>query len=220
MTSYFGIVPSDELKSNIELAHTNRNDSEPQYPLRDKMALKLNDELIENLLIELVKEFPASEKRDTAEKLAGYVRSTVSVLLKQLLSKTPNEQVLKSLEFLENSLFTDNDGQQRIGVVLPDDLVNQMRATFAEVYAGNGKAQREVLAHQFKLFADKIIKHYLTDFNKTLDLGLIKRKASDLATSAVGKAVHMAIDKLFPSLSQAELHAVAKHFDAVLIQKK
>ena len=28
------------------------------------------------------------------------------------------------------------------------------------------------------------------------------------------------IDKLFPSLSQDELHAVAKHFDAVLVQKK
>lgn len=219
MTSYFGLIPSDELKSNIELAKTNRNSSELQYPLRDKIALKLNDELLDNVLVQLVQQFPASEKRDTAEKLAGYVRGTVRVLLNQLLGKAPNEQVLVSLEFLENSTFTDNQGTTRIGVELPDDLINQMKASFAEVHAGNGKAMREPLAHQFKLFADQLIKHYMTDFNKTLELGLIKRKAAEFATAGVVKAVHIAIDKLFPSLNQAELNEVAKHFETLLVQK-
>lgn len=219
MTSYFGLIPSDELKSNIELAKTNRNSSELQYPLRDKIALKLNDELLDNVLVQLVQQFPASEKRDTAEKLAGYVRGTVRVLLNQLLGKAPNEQVLVSLEFLENSTFTDNQGTTRIGVELPDDLINQMKASFAEVHAGNGKAMREPLAHQFKLFADQLIKHYMTDFNKTLELGLIKRKAAEFATAGVVKAVHIAIDKLFPSLNQAELNEVAKHFETLMVQK-
>ncbi|ONG39848.1 hypothetical protein BKE30_08750 [Alkanindiges hydrocarboniclasticus] len=219
MTSYFGIIPSDELKSDIDLAKSKRGSSEPQYPLRDKISLKLNDELIDNLLVKLVQQFPASEKRDTAEKLAGYVRSTVSVLLKQLLGKAPNEQVMKSLEFLESSTFVDNTGNSRIGAALPDDLVNQLKASFAAVHAGQGKEQRQALTTQFKLFADQIIKHFMTDYNKTLDLGLIKRKAAELATSAVGKAVHIAIDKLIPALSQAELEAVATHFDHLLVQK-
>lgn len=219
MTSYFGIVPSDELSSDINLAKTKRGSSEPLYPLRDKISLKLNDELIDNLLVKLVQQFPASDKRDTAEKLAGYVRSTVSVLLKQLLGKAPNDQVLKSMDFLDASTFVDNAGTTRIGTQLPDDLVSQMKASFAAVYAGQGKEQRQALATVFKLFSDQIIKHYMTDFNKTLDLGLIKRKAAELATSAVGKAVHMAIDKLFPALTQAELEAVAHHFDSLLIQK-
>lgn len=219
MTSYFGIVPSDELSSDINLAKTKRGSSEPLYPLRDKISLKLNDELIDNLLVKLVQQFPASDKRDTAEKLAGYVRSTVSVLLKQLLGKAPNDQVLKSMDFLDASTFVDNAGTTRIGTQLPDDLVSQMKASFAAVYAGQGKEQRQALATVFKLFSDQIIKHYMTDFNKTLDLGLIKRKAAELATSAVGKAVHMAIDKLFPALTQAELEAVAHHFDSLLVQK-
>ena len=219
MTSYFGIIPSDELKSDINLSKSNRGSSEPQYPLRDKISLKLNDELIDNLLVKLVQQFPASEKRDTAEKLAGYVRSTVSVLLKQLLGKAPNEQVLKSLEFLESISFVDNAGNSRIGAALPDDLVNQLKASFAAVHAGEGKQQRAALATQFKLFADQIIKHFMTDYNKTLDLGLIKRKAAELATSAVGKAVHIAIDKLIPSLNQAELEAVATHYDSLMVQK-
>lgn len=219
MTSYFGILPSDQLKADIDAAKKNRNSSEALYPLRDKIALKLNDDLIETLLVQLVQQFPASEKRDTAEKLAGYVRSTVSVLLKQLLGKADNAQVLKSLEFLEVSTFNDNNGAQRIGMQFPDDLVNQLKASFAEVHAGNGKAQREALTHQLKLFADQIIKHFMTDFNKTLDLGLIKRKAAEIATSAVSKAVHIATNKLIPSLSQEELEAVSRHYEQLLIQK-
>ncbi len=45
--------------------------------------------------------FPASDKRDTAEKLAGYVKSTVAVLLKQLLGKASNDVVKQSIEFSE-----------------------------------------------------------------------------------------------------------------------
>lgn len=219
MTSYFGIVPSPELATDIKLARENRNSSEPQYPLRDKISLKLNDDLIDNLLIKLVQEFPASEKRDTAEKLAGYVRSTVSVLLKQLLGKAPNEQVVKSLDFMEGSIFTDNQGAERIGTILPDDLVAQLKASFAAVHAGEGKAQREALTTQFKLFSDLLIKHFMTEFNKTLDLGAFKRGAASVATSAVVKAVHMAINKLIPSLTQEELSVVATHYEALLVQK-
>ena len=67
----------------------------------------INDEIIDAILTELVRRFPASEKRDTAEKLAGYIKSTVAVLLKQLLSKAPNEVVKESIAFSERSLFKD-----------------------------------------------------------------------------------------------------------------
>ncbi len=40
----------------------NKNSSEPLYPLRDKIALQLNEEIIDNVLIQLVQHFPASEK--------------------------------------------------------------------------------------------------------------------------------------------------------------
>ena len=217
MPSYFGMLPSAEVAADIQTAKLNRNSSDAQYPLRDKIALKLNDDLIDTLLVKLVQQFPPSDKRDTAEKLAGYVRSTVSVLLKQLLGKASNEQVAKSLAFLEQSMFNDSMGQERIGLTLPDDLVSQLKASFAEVKAGNGKAQRAALTTQFKLFADQIIKHFMTDFNKTLDLGMMKRGAASLATTGVTKAVHVGLDKLIPSLSQDELAAVSQYYDSLIV---
>ena len=208
MTSYFGILPSAGLSQDIKLAQANRDSKEPQYPLRDKISLQLTDELLDNMLIKLVQKFPPSDKRDTTEKLAIKIRGIVETLLKQLLGKASNEQVLESLSFMEKSLFTDNDGQQRIGTVLPDTLVADMKKSFAEVAAGNGKAQRDALIH-----------HFMTEFNKTLGLGMMKRGVASVATSGVETAVHIVINKLIPGLSQGELEVFAKHFDQLLVQK-
>ena len=219
MTSYFGIVPSESLHQDIQLAQSMRDSKEPQYPLRDKISLQLTDELIDTMLVQLVQKFPASEKRDTTEDLANKIRSIVSTMMKQMLGKTSNEQVLESLDFMEKSLFTDNAGQQRIGLVLPDSLVSEMKKSFAEVEAGNGKAQRENLTQLFKTFSDAQIKYFMTDFNKTLGLGMVKRGIASVATSAVETAVHIVIKKLIPSLSQQELLVFTQHFDQLLIQK-
>ena len=119
----------------------------------------------------------------------------------------------------KKSLFTDNEGQQRIGTVLPDTLVADMKKSFAEVAAGNGKAQRDALTQQFKTFADALIHHFMTEFNKTLGLGMMKRGVASVATSGVETAVHIVINKLIPGLSQGELEVFAKHFDQLLVQK-
>jgi hypothetical protein len=219
MTSYFGILPSASLSQDIQLAQANRDSKEPQYPLRDKISLQLTDELIDTMLVHLVQQFPPSEKRDTTEGLAIKIRGIVETLMKQLLGKASNEQVLESLAFMEKSLFIDNEGQQRIGAVLPDSLVADMKKSFAEVAAGNGKEQREALTKQFKAFADALIQHFMTDFNKTLGLGMVKRGVASVATSGVETAVHIVIKKLIPSLSQAELDVFTKHFDQLLVQK-
>ena len=219
MTSYFGILPSASLSQDIQLAQANRDSKEPQYPLRDKISLQLTDELIDTMLVHLVQQFPPSEKRDTTEGLAIKIRGIVETLMKQLLGKASNEQVLESLAFMEKSLFVDNEGQQRIGAVLPDSLVADMKKSFAEVAAGNCKEQREALTKQFKAFADALIQHFMTDFNKTLGLGMVKRGVASVATSGVETAVHIVIKKLIPSLSQAELDVFTKHFDQLLVQK-
>ena len=82
---FFGFIPTHELLNSIQTGHEKKNSSEPLYPLRDKTALLINDEIIGATILAPVHLFPASDKRDTAEKLAGYVKSTVAVLLKQLL---------------------------------------------------------------------------------------------------------------------------------------
>ena len=108
---FFGFIPSTELLQTIQTAQQKKDSSEPLYPLRDKTALLINDEIIDAILTELVRCFPPSDKRDTAEKLAGYIKSTVAVLLKQLLGKSSNDVVQASIQFSDKSLFKDVEVQ-------------------------------------------------------------------------------------------------------------
>lgn len=207
---FFGFVPSEELLRNIQTGIEKKNSNEPLYPLRDQTALLINDEIIDAILIELVRRFPPSDRRDTAEKLAGYVKSTVAVLLKQLLSKADNEVVRQSITFSESSLFRDPQDQLRVGAGLNANLVTSMKHSFAEILE-NGDMNRGVLSEQYKQFADAAINHFMREFNKTLDLGMIKRKAADIGAAAVTKAVHMAVDKLIPNLNKEEIKALAEY---------
>lgn len=214
--SYFGFIPSDTLLKSIQTGIEKKNTNEPLYPLRDQTALLINDEIIDAILVELVRRFPASEKRETAQKLAGYIKSTVAVLLKQLLGKSPNDVVKQSIEFSEKSFFKDPEGQYRVGAPLSPDLVKNLKNTYAEIKSGND-INRTVLSEYYKQFAEAAVRHFMNDFNKTLDLGLIKRKASDLASSAVIKAIHIAIDKMIPNFTKEELLAVAEYHDTLFI---
>lgn len=219
MPSFFGFLPSETLSNDIKLGQSSRNATEPMYPLRDKIALLLNEEILDRILGDLLHQFPASDKKDTAEKLVGYVKSTVRALLKQLLSKTSNEQVVQSLDFIEISLFRDAEGELRLGAPLDANLVAQMQSSYTALLSGtNAKEIRPVLVEQYKKFSDQLVKHFMVDFNKTLDLGMIKRKAADIGASVVTKAVHIAIDKLIPALTTQELIILAEHHSKLIHQ--
>lgn len=209
---FFGFIPSEELLSSIQEGHAKKNSSETLYPLRDKTALLINEEIIGATILAPVHLFPASDKRDTAEKLAGYVKSTVAVLLKQLLSKASNDVVKQSIEFSERSLFKDSAGSHRVGFSLDTSLVTNLKNSFAEIKSG-ADVNKAALAELYKQFAEAAVRHFMNDFNKTLDLGMIKRKAADIGSSAVIKAIHIAIDKIFPNLTKDELIALAEAHD-------
>ena len=211
---FFGFIPSEKLLNNIQTGVEKKNSSEPLYPLRDETALLINDEILDAVLLELVRRFPESDKRETAEKLAGYVKSTVAVLLKQLLGKASNDVVKQSIEFSERSLFKDPQGQYRVGTALDASLVTNLKNSFAQIQAGE-QMDKKVLAEQYKQFAEATVRHFMTDFNKTLDLGMIKRKASDIGAAAVTKAVHIAVDKLIPNLNKIEISAIAEYHDTL-----
>ncbi len=211
---FFGFIPSAELLTSIQTGQEKKNSSEPLYPLRDKTALLINDEIIDGILTELIRRFPPSDKRDTAEKLAGYIKSTVAVLLKQLMGKSSNDVVKQSIEFSEKSLFKDAEGNFRVGELLDASLVTNLKNSYAEIKAGND-VNKAALAGLYKQFAEATVHHFMNDFNKTLDLGMIKRKAADFGSTAVIKAVHIAVDKIIPNLTKEELQVLAEYHNTL-----
>ncbi len=212
--AFFGFTPSQELLNAIELSHQKKNATEPLYPLRNQIALLINDEVIDAIITNLLHRFPKGEKRDIAEKLAGYVKASVSTLLKQFLGKASNTQVKKSIEFSEKSLFKDAANNQLLGAALDPRLVSSLKLTYAEILLGN-EINKQALAELYKQFAESTVRHFITDFNKTLELGMIKQKVADIGAAGVIKAIHIAIDKIIPHLSKSELKILAEYHDTL-----
>ncbi|MEY2862813.1 MAG: hypothetical protein RLY58_520, partial [Pseudomonadota bacterium] len=124
MSSYFGFIPSAQLQSDIETARQKvaQGGKDALYPYRDTVAKGVNDELIVNALVKLVSDLPPNDKKDTMLKLANFIKNQSGSLLSSLLNKADNKDVMKSVDFLEQSAHHDGQGNNRIGFVIPDSL--------------------------------------------------------------------------------------------------
>ncbi len=111
-----------------------KNSSEPLYPLRDKIALQLNEEIIENVLYSVMQQhFPASEKEILPKKLAGYVKSTVAVLFKAIPAKRQTMWLNSQLSFQRKAYLKIRKGQYKVGVACDAGLVTNLKYNFAEL---------------------------------------------------------------------------------------
>ena len=218
MTSYFGFAPSAQLQQEIEVTRQKAKlgSGEPLYPHRDTIAQAVNAELIEHTLVRLVVDLPPNDKKDTMLKLANFIKEKSGALLGSLLGKADNKQVLQSIDFLEQSAHKNAQGENRVGFAIPDSLYDQLQASFAGVANGDYRNQRDALKTQFKLLTDLTIKHYMEEFNKTLDLGMMKRGLAGAAKGVISTAVHVAIDKLIPALNEDELKIFTSHYAQLL----
>lgn len=209
--AHFGFTPSNELLLNTQKFISKKTDIERGI-LRDHIALQINQEMIDCLLTKVVADFPENDRKETVEKLAHFIQSSVAVLLKQLLGKATPSSIQKGILFSKNSLFKPLNHDHKIGQVLEKDIVINLQQHFSDLKSGK-KVNLEVLSADYKLFADELIRHFMYNFYQTLELGMIKRKASEMGCITTTKAVHVAIDKLIPRLSKDELKVLAQHHD-------
>lgn len=209
--AYFGFIPSEQLLQQTQQFISKKNNVD-LLALRNEIALTINQEIIDTLVSQVIVNFPDSEKKQTATKLAQFIQSSVAVLLKQLLGKANATSLQQSVAFSKQSLFRTSSHDYRIGHELPKDIVINLKQHFAELKLGN-KVNMHVLTADYKLFADEVIRHFMHQFYKTLDLGMIKRKTADIGCITTTKAVHVAIDKIIPKLNKDELKVLATQHD-------
>jgi hypothetical protein len=55
--AFFGFIPSESLLNKIQTAIAQKNSKEPLYPLRDEIALQVNDEIIDAIVTNLIHHF-------------------------------------------------------------------------------------------------------------------------------------------------------------------
>ncbi|WP_131668909.1 hypothetical protein [Psychrobacter pygoscelis] len=219
MSHYFGFKPSDELSQKIDQADKviTAGKDEDYYLYRNEIAQLIARELIDNLLVNLVDYIPNPERQAKMRKIIVSIESSTETLLKVLLGKDNNQDVLPTFCFMKNeSLFTDNAGERRVGFKLPDEAASQILAGFNAVTPESIDIDK--FKHGLEVMNNEILTHFITRFAATLKLGMFKRNAVPVTKVAINKGLGMAINKLFPQLDNPALNRLAGFYKPFIVQ--
>lgn len=224
MTTYFGFLPNNELKAKIEeTQHIIDNGIHTEYyPYRDEVTKLIAHQLIDNLLNRLVTLVQDPERKQQLDKIVKTVHSTIDTLLASILGKQSNDKVMDSYDFMVNhSLFTDNDGQMRIGFELSNEDAKLINDSFyqAQIAIDKSEPPHAHLQTAAETIINATLHHYLHNFGQTLHLGLLKRGAIPIAETAIAKGSQVAIHKIMPTMPQVAAERLYNHYQKLIVQK-
>lgn len=219
MTAYFAFKANEELADNIDtvLANLDNNVAEPQWPLYVKTSIEFTDAILQTILLDLV--HAMGNHGGVLEQLASLLKGTVHVLVRQLLSKTPNAELKIASEYIHARRRHWN-GHVYITIPITDSLRTRFDTVFEEVDSGNGEANVLVLRDAMSEFVDQAVVAYYDDFITKLKLGFIASKAASMARGTIVKGAHAAMNKMIPHLKQKELQAFSDYFGSHLVSEQ
>lgn len=222
MTCYFAFPASDALRdgSLTLLDNFERGAKEPQSKLFVQVAQLYADEIVDVLLLNIVK---AAESQHSGAKIleqfAGLIKSTVHALIRQVLGKMDNQELQPlSAIIRERRLTLQQEGVAKdyIAFTMPADFHAQFRAALE---AGvRGERHPEQLCDCMLRFSDMAHKAFYDDSVRPLKLGFVGRKMVDVGGVAISKGSHSATKRLIPDLAGEELKQFSEYFLGFLIE--
>ena len=222
MTCYFAFPSSDALRDSslTLLENFERGAREPQNTLFIRVAQLFADEVVDMLLLNLVRgsETPHSSA-SVIESFAGLIKTTVHGLIKQLLSKMSNEEMRPlSAVISERRLKLTQDGTEKdyICFILQPDF----HARFKRVLEQGIKGERnpdELLACM-EIFSERAHEAFYEESIRPLKLGFIGRKLTDVGGAAMRKGATSANRRLVPGLAGQELIDFCTYFHGFLLE--
>lgn len=219
MTTYFSIKLDDATQGGIDelLRNLDSGTSAPQHDLHTRVSLATADAILKNIVEDMMERFGGGEGAGILHTLLGLLKGSTHVLIKQLLGKADNAEVAKMAVYLrDRRVVVNND--VRFGFQMPAEMAASFSRIFEAIRAGQGKENRAALNDLMQKFADLAVARYLDDFTAPMDLGFIKRKAAELGRGTINKGVHVALNKLIPSLGQKELEIFQDFFSGMIAE--
>lgn len=222
MTCYFAFPSSDALRDSslTLLENFERNVKEPQSTLFIRVAQLFADEVVDMLLLNLVRgsETPHSSA-GVIESFAGLIKTTVHGLIKQLLSKMSNDELRPLSSVISDrrlTLSVDGTEKDYICFTMPADF----HARFKRVLESGIKGERnpdELLACM-EIFSEMAHVAFYEDSIKPLKLGFIGRKLTDVGGAAMRKGAISANRRLVPGLQGQELIDFCTYFHGFMLE--
>ena len=219
MTHYFGFIPSQKLSDMIDEAeHLIYSKADVEYyPYRNALVQQIARELNDNFLVRLAQTTPNPERKAAMGKIATTIERSTESMLKVLLGKDNNEDILPSFYFLENeTMFIDNAGERRVGFALTEAQSQTIYKGFDAV--SDDHVDLASFRQALVTMSDAAMYHFMTRFTQTLKLGMIKRRAIPVTKAAIDKGTGIALNRLLPQLPDDGVNRLAQFYRPYFVE--
>lgn len=221
MTTYFAFRASEELnRSSLALMDNfERKAPEPQSALFVKVAQLFADEVVDTLVLNLVRSpgaNPANAKR--LESFAGIIKSTVNGLIKQVLGKMSNDELSPLSGYIREHRRTFTVSGET-GDYMVFETPAEFDARFRAVLERGVRGERddaEMLACM-EQFHELSLSAFYDESLRLVKLGFIGRKLAEVGGSAIRKGAHSTSKHSIPNMSDDEYRRFSEYFLGLLI---
>lgn len=222
MTCYFAFPSSDALRDSslTLLENFERGVKEPQSTLFVRVAQLFADEVVDMLLLNLVRGSESSHSSaGVIEGFAGLIKTTVHGLIKQLLSKMDNEELRPLASVINDRRLTlSQDGVEKDFICFAMDPDFHARFRRVLVKGMNGEQDSSELLACMESFSEQAHEAFYQESVRPLKLGFVGRKLTEVGGAAMRKGAVSANRRLIPALKGQELIDFCTYFSGMLIE--
>lgn len=220
MPTYFAFQVAEPTQQRIDqlLANLDSGSTAPQHELHTQVSVELVDEILRHGVEELTRLLKADgESAGILSTLLGLLKSISHMLVRQMLGKGSNEDVARMAQYLRDRRLQLN-GQVLFGFAVPEPLAGRFGELLTAAKEGRGEAHKAELKEVMLELSELALQRFYDDFVAPMNLGFVKRKASELGRGTISKGLQMALGKLVPQLSRDELATFARYYDGLFIK--
>lgn len=220
MTTYFAFRASEELSSSslTLMEHFERGSKEPQSALFVHVAQLFADEIVDTMLLNLVRAESGSAHANKLEGFAGIIKSTVNSLIKQVLGKMSNDELRPLSGYIRErrKTFTVNgETHDYIAFVMPVDFYGRMHAVLEK--GARGQKDADELLACMEQFHEMALTAFYDESLAKIKLGFIGRKVAEVGGAAIRKGSQSVSKHTVPHLEGDELKRFSEYFLGMLI---
>jgi len=150
--------------------------------------------------------------------LANLLKSTMHVLIRQIMGKVDHSEQDKLAVYLKNRRIEVN-GSPRFGFVMPDALGVRFDELLKRIAGGNLVNARPDITKAMQDFVTVAVTSFYDEFTSCIDLGFVKRKMVDVGRGTIIKGSQSTVNKLFATMSDDDLQKVTAHYASMFVKQ-
>ncbi|REH36819.1 hypothetical protein DFR26_1957 [Paraperlucidibaca baekdonensis] len=220
MSQYiFGFPLEASLQSTIdELIANQANGQYADSATSIRLSIGTTDAVVKAMALDVIDILKAGgEGGGVLNVLANLLKSTMHVLIKQIMGKVSNAEQDKLAAYLKSRRQVV-DGVTKFGFVMTPALGKRFEDILARIANGQLDGTRQDLTAAMSDFVESATSAFYDDFTNSLELGFVKKKMVSVGRSTIIKGSNSATSKLFMSMSDTDLQAVSAHYGRMFTQ--